>query len=124
MHIPTFSLLTSTLLIAQTTATCYSSGGSWGNDAQKNDARVKIQDWCRIYGEANYGSGVQAKSCVSYSNGKIMFRIKNGASGTRYLDFSSCTATLYPFLLDCANGGYNDGGSGWRGRADPGTGCD
>lgn len=116
MHFSSLSLAAATLLITQAAATCYSGGGTWGNDAQKNDARNKINDWCRTYGNANYGSGVQAKSCVDYSNGKIMLRIKNGAGSTKFLDYSGCTSTLYPFLVDCNYGGYNDGGSGWRGR--------
>ncbi|KAF2647341.1 hypothetical protein K491DRAFT_784787 [Lophiostoma macrostomum CBS 122681] len=126
MHFTKLALITAAISVSQVAAglTCYDSGSTWGSDAQKNDAKQKGYDWCATYGDANYGSGSQAKSCVSYSGGKIMFRMKNGASTTQYLDKTQCGAMLLNYILTCPKGGYDDTTDGWRPRADPGIGCD
>ena len=58
------------------TVTCYTSGGYWGDQSQKDEANRLANDWCRVNAGRNYASGQQFKSCVSYSGGYIMFRMK------------------------------------------------
>ncbi|KAH7124183.1 hypothetical protein B0J11DRAFT_580923 [Dendryphion nanum] len=131
MHLNSLLLVTSALTISQAAvaaaaepAYCYKTGGFWGTEDQNVEARRKAQEWCQTYGNAWYGPGIQAKSCVDYSNGKIMFRIKNGLDTVQYLAEDTCWLELFTYILDCNRGGMNDTWAGWRGRADPGTGCD
>ncbi|PVH98535.1 hypothetical protein DM02DRAFT_630159 [Periconia macrospinosa] len=117
------ALVTAVLSVSQVAAEskCYDDGGSWSNI---NEAQQKTDSWCEAYGNANYGPGSQIKTCVPYSGGKIMIRMKNGAGTTQWLDKTQCQAMLLYFIYYCAHGGRDDSSPGWRPRADPGEGCD
>ncbi|PGH12633.1 hypothetical protein AJ79_04131 [Helicocarpus griseus UAMH5409] len=135
MHFTLLTLLTTALAISQQVsaaatlerrddAKCYSGGGKWGNEDQKAEARTKARECCNEIGTVIVPTNTQLKRCVDYSNGKIQFRIKNGFGHDQTLNPVNCSVALNLFVYLCERGGYDDTSKGWRGRADPGEGCD
>ena len=113
------AILTAFLVFSQVDAVnvkCYSGGGKWGTEKQKHEASGKADAWCTKLGVHSFKAWEQKKSCVSYSGGKIMFRLGVGRTGGLAISPNRCWAMMTNIILGCERGGADDSSNGWRPR--------